>query len=85
MFGFGKADGVVKDYDISKQYDQLSKRISDLAIEIATCQNSLKLQGTDLADLRGTINSRLAKIRARTVEQEPETEKDKSQEELGIG
>lgn len=73
MFSFlKKDDSKVSSVTNSAEYDTILKRISDLVSEIRDVQAELKVHKTDLADLRGTINSRLAKIQARSKDQPQE-------------
>jgi len=64
----------------SDEYDRLLKRISENTNDITTIGATLKILQTDLADLRGKINSYLSKIRARADEVKKE---EQQQEEYG--
>jgi len=53
----------------SDEYERLHKRITELDTKIEAVKTSINLLQTDVADLRGAFNSRLAKIRNRGIEE----------------
>jgi len=87
MFWKKKDDGIRKEHINTDEYERLSKRILDNAAEIKTCLSELNLLKTDLANLRGNFNRKLAGIvKEETAKEVPkETESFNNSNEFYFG
>lgn len=75
MFWKKKDDNLHKEHLNSDEYERLLKRLLDITTEVKSCQAELKLLQSDLANLRGNFNRKLAGIA------KEESAKEKPQEE----
>jgi len=74
MFWNKKKDDPNKNTTNSEEYERLSKRITDLAAEVALHKTKVELIETDVANLRGKFNRKLSGLQKEEEKVEPKEE-----------
>lgn len=87
MFWKSKDDNIRKEHLNSDEYERLLKRLLDIVTEVKSNQAQLELLKSDLANLRGNFNRKLAGIvkEEQAKEKPAETESFNNSNELYFG